>query len=473
MRPGRSKSHRRGDRLYSCCRVPQNEPSAPSRRITRTDLLAYAIAAGVGAFLLATPLSGNFTGDAVRYMGLADAIREGRGYEFNFRPHTRFPPGTPMILAATRGVIGDGYASDIATAAIFAGLSLVAGYTLLKTLGHPRVGLVALLIVAASAEFYARGTQAVGSDFPFSFLCLAALAVAERVASGASARPALLRSLLLTLLVVATLMVRGAGPCAAGRIGAVEPPSGPGRRRANRRNVWLLLPAVVAGAVSQGVWWWWQSLNRVDYWPGEFMNSYLAQLMLQDPHQPELGRAGLADFGARAAHNLTRHAGHLSELVTGMSWVDPRWYSPLVVLPVLFVSIGLFRAMREHPRIVELFLPLYMGLFLLWPFDEGLRYTLPVAPLLLLYAWLGMRHLRRLMVRDVRRGLTWACLGAAGLFLGSAVSLLQEAAVGRQAIASVASWLVLFLATVMAARSPTPCSAEPSMARQWWRRRAR
>jgi hypothetical protein len=168
MSPERSKSHRRGGPLYSCCRVRQNGPSAPPRRITRTDLLAYAIAAGVGAFLLATPLSGNFTGDAVRYMGLADAIREGRGYEFNFRPHTRFSPGTAMILAATRGVIGDGYASDSATAAVFAGLSLVAGYTLLKTLGHPRVGLVALLIVAASAKFCARGTQAVGSDFPFS-----------------------------------------------------------------------------------------------------------------------------------------------------------------------------------------------------------------------------------------------------------------------------------------------------------------
>ena len=197
----------------------QSGPPAPARWITRTDLLAYAVAVGIGAFLLATPLIGNLTGDSVRYMGLADAIREGRGYEFNFRPHTRFPPGTAMILAATRGVIGDGYASDIATMAIFAGLSLVAGYALLKTLGHPELGLVAILLVAASADFYARGTQHVASDFPFFFFCLAALTVAERVASGAHARLALPRSLLLALLVVATLMVRGTGLALLGALG--------------------------------------------------------------------------------------------------------------------------------------------------------------------------------------------------------------------------------------------------------------
>ena len=142
--------------------------------------------------------------------------------------------------------------------------------------------------------------------------------------------------------------------------------------------------------------------------------------------------------------------------MTGLTWVDPRWYSPLVVLPVLFVSVGLIRAMREHTRIVELFLPLYMGLYLLWPFDEGVRYTMPVFPLLLLYGWLGARHLYGLMVRDVRRSMGWVCLAAACLVLGSVVSLLQKEAVGRQAVTSVAGWLVLFLATAIAARRPTP-----------------
>ena len=36
--------------------------------------------------------------------------------------------------------------------------------------------------------------------------------------------------------------------------------------------------------------------------------------------------------------------------------------------------------MREDLRIVELFLPLYMGLFLLWPFDEGIRRTESPSP---------------------------------------------------------------------------------------------
>ena len=409
----------------------------------------------VGAFLLLTPLPGNLSGDSVRYMGLADAIADGRGYEFNFRPHTRFPPGTPILLATVRGVIGGGYPHYLATMAVFAALSLIASYTLLERLGHPRLGLIAMIAVAASPIFYGRGTQDVGSDFPYFFFSLAALAIAVRLESETSARKTLVSSVLLAILVMATVMIRGAGLALLGALClwillrfVLRSP--------RRRQLVAFLPAVAAGLLVQCIWWGWQSRNRIAYWPGEFMNSYFSQLLLANPREPELGIARWADFAGRAAENAVSHAAHVSQLLTNLPWIDARWYSPFVVLPALFVCVGLIRSLRERIGILELYFALYAALYLLWPFDEGVRYTMPVFPLVLLYAWRGVRFLYDRAARDVRRSGARVSLGAAGIFLGGLASALQQPVVGRQAVAALLAWLALCVAAALTARGWVP-----------------
>jgi hypothetical protein len=432
-----------------------NEPDESRSGIrARADLLAWALAIGVGAFLLLTPLRDNLTGDAVRYMGLANAIADGEGYVFNFRPHTRFPPGTPILLAAVRGVVGGGYDQFLATMAIFAFLSLISAHVLLATLGHPRLGVVAVLVISASPVFYARATQAVGSDYPFFFFCLSALTAAVRAESERTMT--LVRSVLLAALVVAALMIRGAGLALLGALCLWIPLRFVRGPRPTRRQLAVFLPAVAAGVLYQATWWWWQSLNRIAYWPGEFMNSYFSQLLLKDPNVPELGPARLADLGARAAANAVSHAAHVSELLTNLPWIDPRWYSPFVVLPVLLVSVGLVRSMWERVGIAELFFVLYAGLYLLWPFDEGIRYTLPVFPLLLLYAWQGLLHLDAWAARDVRRALKCASAAAAAILFSGLVSAYRGPTLGGQAVAAMLTWLTVCVAAAVGARARDP-----------------
>jgi len=430
----------------------------PTRGISRLDLLAYAVITMVGVFILLTPLRArNLTGDAVRYVGLADSIVEARGYEFNFRPHTRFPPGLPIVLAVIRGATGGGYEHYIAAMAVFGFLSLIASYTLLRTLGHPRLGLVAVLAVASSPIFYERATLDVSSDLPFFFFILVALTVATRVESGAYARGKLLRSVTLGLLVVSTAMIRSVGLALLGSLFLWILLRLVTKKRPSSEQLWSFAPALLLGLLSQGAWWWWQSLNHTPFWPGEFMSSYFSQLLLKDPHHPALGLATAADFGSRVVQNVVNHTVHFSELLTNLRWVDPKWYSPLIVLPFLLVSLGLIRSIWERGRVIELCFVLYAGVYLLWPFDEGARYALPVFPIALLYAWHGMSYLYDRVKGDLPRAARYVSVGSACVFLGSIVSSYQSPpAVGKQAVASMLVWLGLCISMAMVAVKRSP-----------------
>ena len=146
MCPGRSKSHRRGGRLYSCCRVRQNGPSAPPRRITRANdlLAAYGIAAGVGAFLLATPLERELHrrcrsihgpgGRHPRRPRLRVQLPSAHPLSPRYRDDPGLDPwsdrGRPRVRSSPRPRSSPACPWSPATRSS-------------KTLGHPRVGLVA------------------------------------------------------------------------------------------------------------------------------------------------------------------------------------------------------------------------------------------------------------------------------------------------------------------------------------------
>jgi hypothetical protein len=73
---------------------------------------------------------------------------------------------------------------------------------------------------------------------------------------------------------------------------------------------------------------------------------------------------------------------------------------------VLFACITLlalgayFRRLRSRPRIYEIFIPLYLGIVLLWPNPAGARYLIPIFPLYVYYCLEGAEAINiRLHVR--------------------------------------------------------------------------
>ena len=102
--------------------------------------------------------------------------------------------------------------------------------------------------------------------------------------------------------------------------------------------------------------------------------------------------------------------------------VAPAWYSPVTVIPLALLLIGLsYSFWTSGGEITEWYFVNYQCLFLFWPWNFELRFQLPIAPLAALYMWRGGGVLlgwTRRMPRTI--GIVCAVLAAVG-FLSSAI----------------------------------------------------
>jgi hypothetical protein len=130
--------------------------------------------------------------------------------------------------------------------------------------------------------------------------------------------------------------------------------------------------------------------------------NYTDFLRYVDPYQQELGRVDGVDVLTRIGENFRKYASlHLPTLLYGSTnpfaafggWV-------MVILAV----IGYWGRIRR-PTVSEFWVPMYLGLLLLWPATwSGDRLLLPMYPLLLAYAVLALPIAREFIPRPVILG---------------------------------------------------------------------
>ncbi len=122
--------------------------------------------------------------------------------------------------------------------------------------------------------------------------------------------------------------------------------------------------------------------------------SYADQLEL---HFPKLAKSVLA--------NVVTYGWSLSTF-----WENP--YTKILrdvvlILVTLLAFVAYLRRIRTGPRIYEVFLPLYLGMVLLWPNPAGNRYLIPIFPLYIYYclegvetvkAWLQIRRTEPILI---------------------------------------------------------------------------
>jgi hypothetical protein len=77
----------------------------------------------------------------------------------------------------------------------------------------------------------------------------------------------------------------------------------------------------------------------------------------------------------------------------------------------IFAAIGYFSSLRRRISCYEIFFAIYLGAILVLPIYDGIRFLLPVIPLYLLYALVGMKGIFR--GRERAGGLVFAALMAA------------------------------------------------------------
>jgi hypothetical protein len=370
-----------------------------ARAVSRRGLpIAIALAAvhvllGLASFQ-PTPHTG---GDNAAYLSLAQSLLEdGRYrnlYDPNTPPHTQYPPVFPGILALALAL---GLKPWVQLKLVVLGFAAAAVAFTFLWIRRRRRPLLALGVGAALAV--GPGALELGhwvlSDVPFWTLTAVALWAFERLRPGERRR--------LAVAVAATTLAyftRSAGlPLVVAAFAWLA---------LRRRWTQVAALAVVLGPLA--LLWWLRArgLGGVDY---------VSQFWSVNPYDPSQGRIGMGDLFGRMAENAGKYARlHLPILLTGTSG------GASIALGAGVIGFGLFGWLRRlrRPGAAELFLPLYLGLLLLWPAVwSGERFLLPAFPLLLAYAGEGVVRLGRVLQPVAA---PWAAAVAAAVVLLAAL----------------------------------------------------
>jgi hypothetical protein len=372
-------------------------------RFERTDLGIVLFLLIVGVFQVATVQRiESFGSDSSFYIMLAQNIRHAGQYEFNRGPHTIYPPGFPLLLACIAAFTGrEGYDIFVRFMPVFSTLALIVWYFVLRRDNGRGVAGGCCLLVATSAPLYQLVTRSVLSDAPFFLVSgLALLCVMGLEEYGEYPRPVLYGLVTFSCLAtILTVLLRSVGVALSAALAAWAI-TGIRFRESRRSAAWRtsVLASILGLAVF--VWWvgWTKHAERKAY-PGEQMGTYASQFTAVDPHRPELGTASARAFVFRLATNIPIQASHIAALAIRAPYVMPTWYSPLAVMVLALLACGLASyAWGNQETLLACYFLAYFSVYLFWPFDEGPRFMLPVAPLAFALIWRGARisaHLLR------------------------------------------------------------------------------
>lgn len=339
--------------------------------------------------------------DSSIYMVLAANLLKDGQYEFNERPHTIYPPGFPGVLAGLSLAGGgrSGYEYYIWWMPLL-GIAGIALWFFALRLGESEtVSAIACLLTVTSTAYYKLATQAVASETAFLAATGGAAAALMKLALAPPASRFHRRLLagLLLLSAVAAVLIRSAG---IALVAALLAWAGLELLRVRWRRAlsWVAAgSAGLAGLLAFAGWTAWSKQAEPPSLPGEWKQSYVSQLFSKDSRRPESGAAAPSDLLLRAGSNMQAHLSHLAAITTRIPYVRPTWISPLVVATGVLLVAGLAAAASRPPLALFAFYFLaYFGLYILWPFEEGPRFMLPVAPAALALMLSGGRFLGRL-----------------------------------------------------------------------------
>ncbi len=425
-------------------KAPAPRSASSERSVSKPDLTPIVLLLVLGAFQVATVQTvESFGSDSSVYMVLAHNILEKGRYEFDYRPHTVYPPGFPLLLAGVSILTGrEGYNLFIRLMPVFSTFALMVWYFVLRRdAGRVAAG-SACLLVATSAPLFQMVTRSVLSDAPFFLMSGLAFWSLQGLEEPASQRRSV-RYLLLAsvcLCTVMTVLVRSAGVALSAALFAWAVT---GKLcRADRSALYrAAVLASLAGFLVFGWWTVWTKHAEHRVYQGQYMESYASQFMAKNPHRPEMGTASAVDLVIRAGSNILVQASYLAALATRASYVMPTWYSPLTVVTIVLLLWGLVSSgLNRQKTLPAWYFLAYFAIYLLWPFDEGPRFMLPVAPLAFVLVWRGVLKVTDLLRR--RPTSTLAAVSVLGIALAGGTGVTGRLP-GRQAHAALLLWPLL------------------------------
>lgn len=412
--------------------APPPPPPAPRREPFVPPAWAAALAVGALHLLLCAlafepqPYPG---GDNGAYVSLARGLLE-RGAYLDYwdpatPPHTQYPPAFPLILA---GALAVGLPVWVGIKWLCVGFSAAAvalSALWLRRVLPPGPALGASVLVAAVPGALPIANQVL-SDVPFWTWTVLALWAYARAEPQAESERGWRWEALGAAAVVLAYFTRIAGlPLAIAAAAWLV---------LHRR--WRGLGVLAASLLPLAAAW--ALRNRM--LGGS--SAYQREFWWIHPYAPARGTIGPVEFVERMGTNVVRYGSErLPALFFGEATEKTAWAVVLVTLVVALAVAGWGLRVRR-PSVAELFVPLYVGLLLIWPATwSGERFILPILPLLVGYAAVALFALGG----RVRRPALVAAAAGVALALAMVPGLRDAAALGAECRAGYA------------AGNPAPC----------------
>jgi len=350
----------------------QSTGAEQSGRLPRWVLITLVIATAL--YVAGLNSHWRFQRDSAVYMDLARSMLEGRGYVYNYQPHTMYTPGFPAMLALPGAVFGmpetlsDSFLAFNLLVTVLGLGSIALFYLLLRELALPRpVMIAAFLFFVFSRTLYYYSAHLM-TDVPFTFFTLAALCLGLRTVRQTGARSWAACAGASVMILLAS-SIRAVGP-------------------------------LLALAVSAGLWWRHGALKQWKTNAGKtvLLWAILAAFLLTYSvwtHSLVAESGGGRHYFRGATHGqrvvklavgtVRKLPGHMKGLSDALLGADAG--VPVGTVLALVMLVGLVRSLRRE-RQLAVFAVLLMGVIIAGGWPLARRYLLPA--LAVMYLWLAL-----------------------------------------------------------------------------------
>jgi len=357
-------------------------------------------------------------GDNASYYMLGKSLSQGEGYvnisKLSKTPNNHYPPGYPAVLAA--GMI---FSDNFVFLKMLNGLFLL-GTVLITYLlasrycGSRSLGFICGLLVAANFHLQQYGSMLM-SEVPFAFFSLFSLYFITKWSDNAFRISIHFWAAL--LLAVISYYIRTLGIALIGGILIYM----------LLERQWRAAGIFAGGFIVAALPWFIRGRSLGG-------GSYLKQLTLINPYRPELGQADTSDFMARFFENLTRYLStEIPYAIFAGDMPDYRaeaggtgWFTGLLIIGLAL--FGILRLGRIRWLILA-YLVATFGILMFWPdVWVGVRFMIPVIPLLLMGMLNGVYLLIEIVFRGARRTFNPLWLIVLAPFMAAPLAGLHEQA---------------------------------------------
>lgn len=312
------------------------------------------------------------TWDSAIYITVARSLVRGEGYAYMGYPHTKYPPGFPLLLTPIVALFGESFVVMRALVAGCAVASVGMAYVLVRRAAGRWVAAATAVMTAMSYALLFEATRIL-SDVPYMLVSLVALLAVERFRETRSHRRL---ALVVALCAVAYLTrIVGFAIALAAAISLVrDVPRARIPVAARHAGIVLVGLAVVVGL--------WMGRNAVvsNELPPTLREalSYERELVAARAAAPHADTVGWRTLGERLEANVQYYAG-----LTGMLLTSKRTQS---VWPIALVFAGWVVVLARRSTVLEWYFGGYVAVYLLWPAHQGERFLVPVLPMIYYYA---------------------------------------------------------------------------------------